>query len=524
MGLLYAAECRLKLTGARAGAHRRGRCRSLRAVREGVATTYIRGMPKRSRRRHPSGRGVRQRRTSVRTRLTVFGAGMLTLALAIAGGVVLFVLYHSLTSSADAATSSRATEIADSAATDGVGGIDPALLVHTDTIDLVQILDPAGRVVAASSGDQQSRGIVGPVAADQRQTVVDAAYGDDEPEYRVTVQGVATPDDETVTVVVGAAEGPIHATVWTVFAVLCVVFPIIVAASVVATHYLVGRALRPVESIRAEVAAISRSGRAQHIPVPATEDEIATLATTMNEMLDRLAFAREQQVRFVGDSSHELRSPLVTILGLLELARRTGEPIDYATVSTLLLPEAHRLRDLIDDMLLLARADEFGMTPELADIDLDDLVNDEITRLDLTTDLTVTATVLPVRLRGDRGQISRVLRNLSDNAARHARTSVDVSMAICGATAEVSVADDGPGIPEPDRARIFERFVRLDPTRTRSVGGVGLGLSIVGEIVRAHHGTVGVTETPGGGATITVSLPLPETDQPVESPPSSASR
>ncbi|MDY6807927.1 MAG: HAMP domain-containing sensor histidine kinase [Actinomycetota bacterium] len=475
-------------------------------------------------RRRPSVHGVRQWRTSVRARLTVLGAGMLTLALTVAAGVVLFVLYHSLISSADAATSARATEIADSAAAAGVAGIDPTLLVRTDTVDLVQVLDSSGTVLAASPGDRRDRGIVGPVGAEQRQTVVDAAYGDDQPEYRVTVQGVETPTDGTVTILVGAAEGPIHATVWTVFAVLCVVFPIIVAASVVATHYLVGRALLPVESIRAEVAAISRSGRAQRVAVPATQDEIATLATTMNEMLDRLAFAREQQLQFVGDSSHELRSPLVTILGLLELARRTDEPIDQATVSTLLLPEAYRLRDLIDDMLLLARADEYGLTPDIADIDLDDLVNDEITRLDLTTELSVTAHIIPVRLRGDRRQVSRVLRNLCDNAARHAHSSVDVSMAITGRAVEVSVADDGPGVPEADRARIFDRFVRLDPTRTRSAGGAGLGLSIVGEIVRAHEGSVRVTETSGGGATVTVSLPLPADAQDDPSPPSSASR
>ncbi|MET9199288.1 HAMP domain-containing sensor histidine kinase [Gordonia sp. NPDC003585] len=458
--------------------------------------------------------------TSVRTRLTIVGAGLLTVALAIAGAVVLLVLYRALTSSADAATSTRVAEVAE--AVSAAAGIEPALMSHTESIDVVQVIDSTGAVVAASSGDRHEEALVAPLTAGERRTEVDAAFPGSPTEYRVTVQGVATPDGRTLTIVAGAAEGPIHATVWTVFAVLSVVFPIIMVAAVVATNQLVGRTLRPVESIRAEVADISRSGQARRVHVPSTEDEIATLATTMNEMLDALAFAREQQLRFVGDSSHELRSPLVTILGLLELSRRTGEPIDANTVSTLLLPEAFRLRDLVDDMLLLARADEHGLTPDIEEVDLDDLVNDEVARLDLTTDLTITATIVPARLLGDRNQLARVLRNLCDNAARHARTSVDLTMTSDPQVATVAVTDDGPGIPDADRSHVFDRFVRLDPTRSRSAGGTGeggtgaggtgLGLSIVDEIVRAHRGTVTVADSDGGGATMMVSLPKPPAD------------
>ncbi len=284
---------------------------------------------------------------------------------------------------------------------------------------------------------------------------------------------------------------------------LGVVFPIILAVAAATTYQLVGRTLRPVEAIRTEVAEISRTGVARRVPVADTDDEIATLAVTMNEMLDALAFAREQQIRFVGDSSHELRSPLVTILGLLELAVRTGDPIDSETVSTLLLPEAQRLRDLVDDLLLLARADESGgLRPSLEEVDLDDIVNDEVTRLDLTTDLEISATVLPVRVAGDRDQLGRVVRNLCDNAVRHADSAVSVTMVVDPESVTVRVADDGPGIPPvDDRARVFDRFVRLDDSRDRR-GGTGLGLSIVDEIVRAHHGTVTVFDTDGGGCTI----------------------
>ncbi len=464
--------------------------------------------------------GLRWR--SVRLRLTVVGVATLFVALAVAGGLVLIVVYRSLTDAADEATSTRSQEIVDALARGGIGAVPPTELEPTDSIGVVQVLARDGTVLAASHERQRVRPLVTPVDAGVRRTVNDATFPGDGTEFRAVVRGVTTPDGTVLNVVVGAGEGHLHATLWTVFGVLCVVFPSILVVAAVTTYQLVGRALRPVEAIRAEVAEISRSGVARRVPVADTDDEIATLAVTMNEMLDALAFAREQQIRFVGDSSHELRSPLVTILGLLELAVRTGEPIDSGTVSTLLLPEAHRLRDLVDDLLLLARADESGLRPSLDEVDLDDIVNDEVTRLDLTTDLDISATVLPVRAIGDRDQLGRVVRNLCDNAVRHARSAVAVTMAVEPDRVTVRVADDGPGIPADDRARVFGRFVRLDDSRDRR-GGSGLGLSIVDEIVRAHHGTVTVSDTDGGGCSIEVSLPL-RADQVDGSPPLSASR
>ena len=455
-------------------------------------------------------------------RLTVLGVAILFAALAVAGGLVLIVVYRSLADAADVATSTRSQEIADALARGGLGAVQPTEMEPTDSIGIVQIVDAEGAVLAASGEHRLTRSLVSPVGAGVRYTAVDVAFPGDDTEYRVTVRGVTTPDGEVLSVVVGSGEGYIHATVWTVFAVLCVVFPIILVVATVTTYQLVGRTLRPVEAIRAEVAEISRSGVARRVPVAGTDDEIDTLALTMNEMLDALAFARDQQIRFVGDSSHELRSPLVTILGLLELAVRTGEPIDSETVSTLLLPEANRLRDLVDDLLLLARADEYGLQPSLKEVDLDDIVNDEVTRLDLTTDLEIKATVLPARSLGDRDQLGRVVRNLCDNAVRHARSAVALTMDVGPEWVTVSVADDGPGIPVDDRARVFDRFVRLDDSRDRR-GGTGLGLSIVDEIVRAHHGTVTVSDTAGGGCTIGVSLPRWGVHT-VGSPPCSSSR
>jgi signal transduction histidine kinase len=131
-----------------------------------------------------------------------------------------------------------------------------------------------------------------------------------------------------------------------------------------------------------------------------------------------------------------------------------------------------------------------------------------VDRLRRTTSLDVRADITPARLTGDADALSRVLRNLLDNAARHARSRVEVALRPGDGSVQVDVADDGPGVPAADRARVFDRFVRLDPDRSRSAGGTGLGLAIVREIVLAHGGTVSIGDRDGGGTVVSVQLPL----------------
>jgi signal transduction histidine kinase len=142
------------------------------------------------------------------------------------------------------------------------------------------------------------------------------------------------------------------------------------------------------------------------------------------------------------------------------------------------------------------------------DVDLDDLVAAETQKLRRETSLKIDTSLTPTRVVGDAPALSRVLRNLMDNAARHAVSRVEVAVHPCGDAAVVTAADDGPGIPKADRVRVFDRFVRLDSDRSRSGGGAGLGLAIVREIVAAHHGSVWIDDRPGGGTRITVQLPL----------------
>jgi signal transduction histidine kinase len=293
---------------------------------------------------------------------------------------------------------------------------------------------------------------------------------------------------------------------------LAVGVPVIIALVVVATYRLVGTALRPVEAIRARVASISSTDLAQRVPVPGTGDEIADLAATMNGMLARLEHGRAAQHRLVSDASHELRSPLTTISAALEMAAGRPELMDTALIDESLLPEVRRMQRLIEDLLLLARSDEQAVELRRDDVDLDDVLDAEAGRLRAIGTVRVASHIVACRTVGDRAALARVVRNLVDNAARHAASTVTMACRAESDHAVITIADDGPGIPAPDRARVFERFVRLDPARTRSSGGSGLGLSIVEEIVRAHHGTAEVGDAPGGGALFTITLPPGQQD------------
>jgi signal transduction histidine kinase len=171
--------------------------------------------------------------------------------------------------------------------------------------------------------------------------------------------------------------------------------------------------------------------------------------------------------------------------------------------------EAERMRRLVENLLLLAKADDAALPIQRAEVDLDDLVDTEVLRLREAGRLKVLADVHPVRVHGDPLRLSQLIRNLVENAALAAHTTVRLTTTELDGRAVLTIEDDGDGIPEADRRRVFERFVRLDASRTRSSGGSGLGLSIVEEIIKAHDGTVTLTAAPAGGTTATVTLPLP---------------
>lgn len=448
-------------------------------------------------------------RAGVRTRSTAAAALVVALALAVGSVLLLVLLRHTLVSAIDDAATTRAGEVTTEVRSDDRSDLAEYLADTNRSTHLVQVVDDKGALVASSSRRAHQvpasslRPGDGQVVRQQVGSL--PALNEDDP-YFILVRGV-THQGHSYTVIIAA---PLHSeqeTITTVQKYLLAGFPLLLLLVGVATWVLVGRALRPVEQIRAHVRGISAAQLDERVPVPATNDEIARLAVTMNEMLDRLQSAQDSQRRFVADASHELRSPLATMTVGLEVA---GAHLtdNWPELHAMMQTEAARMRRLVEDLLLLAKADDTGLALVSGDVDLDDLVDAEARRLQMSTPLQVHADIAPVRVRGDAARLGQVIRNLVDNATREASQQVSLSLHEQQQSAVIIVEDDGQGIPVSDRDRVFERFVRLDESRERGRGGSGLGLAIVAEVVRGHGGTVQVGESALGGACFEVRLPV----------------
>ena len=289
---------------------------------------------------------------------------------------------------------------------------------------------------------------------------------------------------------------------------LVIAIPAVAVVLGLLVWWLVGRTLRPVETIRAQVAGISGANLEQRVPVPATNDEISRLARTMNEMLDRVEDASDREQRFVGDASHELRSPLTRMRTELEVDLAHPETADLVATHRSVLEEVAALQRLVEDLLELARSDSHSTTLRNEPVDLDDLVLAEAQRLRAASSVHVDTThVSAAQVTGDADQLARAIRNLCDNATRHAATRITLTTSEHDGHARLEVIDDGPGIPAHERARVFERFARLDQARHTTSGGTGLGLAIALDIVERHGGTITIEAPASGGTTFVVALP-----------------
>lgn len=452
---------------------------------------------------------MRQRKPwswGISARSALVAATVVFVALTAAGAILAAVLYRSMLTGIDSTAAARVGEVSDALKSGGAGRLDPGLLSTDEKILAVQIITSDGTVIRRSPSAPDTPMVPITEIGDGLHIGMpeqESPYG----QVRFSAQTVDGPGGR-YTVLVAEGSQVVFATVKAVVIALAVAAPIVVVVSAVMTYFLVSRSMRSVDAIRTRVSEISTSDLTERVPVPEKRDEISALALTMNEMLARIEAGHSAQQRFVGDASHELRSPLTTIISALEVAAAHPELFNEELAKTTLIPEAHRMQQLVDDLLLLARADERGLSMARDDVDLDDLTAVEVERLCRETSLAVSTDVTPAQVVGDTVRLSRMLRNLLDNAARHAKSKVCVTAHARGEYAVLTVEDDGPGIAPADRGRVFGRFVRLDENRSRSAGGAGLGLAIVQEIVAAHRGSVAIGEGPGGGARVTVQLPL----------------
>jgi signal transduction histidine kinase len=455
-----------------------------------------------------------QRIASVRVRITLAAVLVVGIALAAGGAWVVGAQRHSLAQDVDTAARLRSRDIA---ATIADGDFPHVLAVPRGDENLVQVVDAQGRVVAASAnlrgGSRVSTLDPGPSGYAAR-SEVQIAQGDGP--FRVVARRVVTSKGAYTIYVAGTLERVDESTS-SLIGLLALGLPALLVLVGVITWVVTGRALRPVEAMRREVEEIGAKDLHRRVPEPGTEDEIGRLARTMNAMLGRLEDATERQRRFVADASHELRSPLTGIRAQVEVDLAHPEHANWQATERDVLDDTVRLQRLVEDLLTLATADASALDASHRDsVDLDEIVLTEARRLRSRTPHRVdTSAVSGAQLVANSDQLVRAVRNLLDNAARHAASTVTVALHESECDAVLSVADDGPGIPPDQRERVFERFTRLDGARTRDGGGTGLGLAIAHEVVAFHGGTITIDGNGGGaGVRFTMSLPLTPAGRP----------
>ncbi len=447
----------------------------------------------------------------IRARSTAAALLVVAIALAVGGVLLLVLLRQSLVSSVADAAVTRAGEVVVQMRSDGRADLGEYLRETRQGAQLVQVLDAGGTVLAASSASVRGapisalRPLDGQVVQEQVASLPGLRGA---VPHIVVARGVASTDGLMETVVVASPLGTEDATVDTVQRYVLVALGPLLLLVGAATWVLVGRALLPVERIRTRVQGINAAQFHDRVPVPDSSDEIARLAVTMNEMLDRLEAGQKSQRQFVADASHELRSPLATLTAGLDVAGPAPAGTSWQELRAMMQTEAARMRSLVEDLLLLAKADDSGLDLERTDVDLDDIAHAEAARLRVSTTLRVVTRISAVRVEGDTAKLAQVVRNLVDNAAGAASGQVRISLGQQQNSAILLVEDDGPGIEPADRDRVFERFVRLDESRERGLGGSGLGLAIVAEVVRGHGGVVSVGDSDLGGARFEVRLPM----------------
>jgi len=441
---------------------------------------------------------------SVRVRITL--AALLVVAVTLGGGGTALVLWvhHSATDSLATIATAEADEVAGLAAGGTLGTVIPVRAGIA-----VQVVDAHGRVVAASAdlADRRALSPLRPPVGDHLMLRTFPVFREDDDTDLTAVTTVATAHGPLTVYATTSVEQVENSTHLLALALL-VGLPLLVVVSGILAWILAGRALRPVEAIRSEVADITAQDLHRRVPESTLDDEIGRLARTMNAMLARLEAAADRQRQFVSDASHELRSPLAALLAQVEVARAHPSTTDWQEVADAVTEEGGRLSHIVDDLVLLARSDEGHLAPGHDLVDLDELVLAEAARLRARGRVEVDSRRVGAgRVLGDRDQLRRVVRNLTDNAERHAESTVTFGLGQHLGWVELVVADDGPGIPPDQRRRVFERFTRLDTARNRAAGGTGLGLAIVGEVVATHGGSVEVADSPIG-ARIVVRLPV----------------
>ena len=457
----------------------------------------------------------------LRVRLALGFALGTALLIALVGLGFVLQLRTSLYATLDVGLASRASTLTEQYNAEGLA----ALRTSRDE-EPVQVVTADGRVLVSSS-DLTGTPVLDPhalsaVLARRVDGAGPLGFTEGEDDERTRFLATVLSDRDGLVLVVGTGTDIADAADEHVDTGLLILGPIAVLAAGLGAWWLSGAALRPVERMRRQSAGLARHDDGTYLAVPTTRDEIAALASTLNELLDRQrhALAQERQALerergFVADAGHELRTPLATLRAELELAGRPGRERDeLVDAVTSAAGETDRLIRLAEDLLTLARADGTDGFLRVRSVDLAEVTASAARAASALGDLRDVDVVVeaPPHLEADvdPDRLRQALDNLLANAVRHSPEHGVVTLTVARHEGRVvfSVADDGPGFPGEFLPHAFERFRRADTARARSEGGSGLGLAIVETIARAHDGVARAANRPEGGAVAEVELPV----------------
>jgi heavy metal sensor kinase len=457
-------------------------------------------------------------RLPIRTRLTAAYALFMTLMLVGLGAFLVLRLRTDLRSTIDQELRGSSRAIFHDYRAEGTSGfreISSAALHRSGSVS--QILDTRGRVVASFGGDVALDPMLSPrqVGAALRggPQIRDAELGDGDQPYRVFAEAVGAPSERRV-LAVAEPLGDTNEAVRKTLILLLIIAPVALAAAGLAGWLLVRNALLPVERIRRKTKEIGIDHLHERLVAPNPKDEIGQLVGTLNEMLDRLESGVSARRQLVADASHELRTPLAAMRAELDVTlRSTATSGPEAAALTSVRDEVDRMSRTVDNLLTLASADGGALQLLRGPVELDEAARAAcapLRALAAAQGVELLLELTPVVVSADVQQLHQAITNLIDNAIKFTPSGgrVTVETWCEGDEAGVTVSDTGPGIPATAQPRVFERFFRADPSRSRGSGGSGLGLAITAEIVAAHGGRASVRSEEGHGSAFTIALPV----------------
>jgi heavy metal sensor kinase len=400
---------------------------------------------------------------------------------------------------------------------DGRLQVDPGGFDQLENDDhFVRVIDPHGRVVYQFDSaladvplDQTGyrRALAGEIAYEVRQGSGDA--------IGIVSQPVQIGRELVGVLQVGTTRGDTEEVLRTILLAFLIAGPVVLALAAIGGYLMAGRALAPVRQITKLAASIDPSDLDARLSLELPDDELGRLAQTFDAMLARIERGFERERQFTADAAHELRTPLGIMRSQVDLAlRRPRSSDEYRTALAALDGDIDRMARLVSALLTVSRSESGQLVLQQVTLDLQELIRATLASwqpLATERDLRLIDESSPVEVHADADLLAQMLTNLIDNAVAHTPSGGSIAVG-CSADEKLArlwVADTGSGIPVEHQARVFDRFYRVDPGRSRGLGGAGLGLTITRAIAEAHGGTILLASTPGSGTRVDVALPRP---------------